>query len=178
MLASDRKEHRLTKNENPCYPIKRRALDAARKWDQVTDAIRKYMVTQPLLSAKEIKPRPPEYFEEMRKAFEAEEQARQAYMQAMRDWYKCEQKSGPLDPCTEYAEILRRSIQDWVTASESTLAFQVKVPPGPEDEFDVFPPGYFQEMEEAYDDEHKARERYIRANNALFDCKNRYGLID
>lgn len=178
MLLKDREELRMTKNESPCYPKKQRALETAREWDRATEASRRFMVTRPLLSAKEIQPRPPEYFEEMRKAFDAEEQARQKYMQAMRDWYECEQESGPLDPCTEHAEILRRAIRDWVNASESTLAFRVKVPPGPDDDFEVFPPGYFQEMEEAYDQERKARERYIRGNNALFDCKNRYGLID
>ena len=82
------------------------------------------------------------------------------------------------EPCRKEVAKLLEAIQEWVKASEATRRFIVTLPLDASEEPDTFPPGYFHEMQEAYEGERKARERYIAANKALYDCKERHGLID
>lgn len=79
------------------------------------------------------------------------------------------------DPCQPQIEELRRAIEEWVRASEATLHFQVSSPWKVDDDTDTFTPEYFRAMKKAYDRELEARERYIQANLALYDCKEQHG---
>ena len=82
------------------------------------------------------------------------------------------------EPCQKEVAKLLDTIQEWVKASEATRRFIVTLPLDSSKEPDTFPPGYFHEMQEAFEGEREARERYITANKALYDCKERHGLID
>jgi hypothetical protein len=81
-------------------------------------------------------------------------------------------------PCQKEADELREAINNWVHASEETRRYMVKGPWKVDKDHDTFPPGYFRHMQEAFELERTARERYIRANIALFDCMQRHKLID
>jgi hypothetical protein len=81
-------------------------------------------------------------------------------------------------PCQGQAEALRAAIDEWVAASESTRAFMVKLPLDPSETLEPLQPGFFQDMQEAYERERLARERCLIANNALYECMIRHGLID
>ena len=82
------------------------------------------------------------------------------------------------EPCQKEVAKLLDAIQKWVKASEATRRFIVTLPLDSSKEPDTFPPGYFHEMQAAFEGEREARERYITANKALYDCKERHGLID
>ena len=82
------------------------------------------------------------------------------------------------EPCQKEVSKLLDVIQEWVQASEATRRFMVTLPLDSSKEPDTFPPGYFHEMQEAYEGEKEARERYIAANKALYDCKEHHGWID
>jgi len=82
------------------------------------------------------------------------------------------------EPCKQAADELREAINEWVRASEATRDFMIKIPWDMADEQDTVPPGYFDEMKEAFDQEKQARAKYIKANIALLDCMRRYDLID
>lgn len=81
-------------------------------------------------------------------------------------------------PCQEQAEALRAAIDEWVAASEATRSYVVQLPQDPSQTLEPLKPGFFQGMQEAYEREQRARERCILANNALYECMNRLGLID
>lgn len=80
-------------------------------------------------------------------------------------------------PCLAQADALRTAIKAWVDASEATRAFMVRMPLDPSADLAPFHPGYFDEMQAAYERERLAREEYIRANNALYECMEVNGLI-
>ena len=82
------------------------------------------------------------------------------------------------EPCKKVADELREAINEWVRASEATRDFMIKIPWDMADEQDTIPPGYFDEMKEAFDREKQARAKYIKANIALLDCMQRNELID
>ena len=82
-----------------------------------------------------------------------------------------------LDPCKMETEELRRAIDEWVRASEATLHFQINKPWKVDKDHDTFSPDYFNAMQKAFRRERTARERYIKANLALYACKERHGLI-
>ena len=82
------------------------------------------------------------------------------------------------EPCKKAADELREAINEWVRASEATRDFIVKIPWDLADEQDTIPPGYFGEMQKAFEREKQAREKYIDANIALLDCMRRHDLID
>ena len=82
------------------------------------------------------------------------------------------------DPCERQAARLREAIKTWVEASEATRKYMVNLEGDDYHEPKTYPPGYFQEMESAYERERQARERYKRANLALYECKERHGLIE
>lgn len=86
--------------------------------------------------------------------------------------------SGRRPPCQEQAEALRAAIDEWVAASESTRSFMVQLPLDSSDTLEPLKPGFFQEMQQAYEKEQRARQACIRANDALYACMNRLGLID
>jgi hypothetical protein len=81
-------------------------------------------------------------------------------------------------PCQGPAEALREAIDAWVAASESTRAFLVQLPLDPSETLEPLKQGFFQEMQEGYERERKARERCFKANTALYECMIRHGLID
>lgn len=81
-------------------------------------------------------------------------------------------------PCQGQAEALRAAIDEWVAASEWTREFLVKLPLDPSETLEPLKPGFFTEMQEAYERERLARERCILANNALYECMIKHGLID
>lgn len=81
-------------------------------------------------------------------------------------------------PCQEQAEALRAAIDEWVAASESTRSFVVQLPQDPSETLEPLKPGFFQEMQGAYERELGARRACIRASDALYECMNRLGLID
>jgi hypothetical protein len=83
-----------------------------------------------------------------------------------------------IDPCALQAARLREAIKDWVEASEATRKYVVNLETDVYREPKTFPPGYFQEMEAAYGREQRARARYKQANLALYECKEKHGLID
>jgi len=80
-------------------------------------------------------------------------------------------------PCLAQADALREAIKAWVEASEATRAFMVRMPVDLGAALAPFHPGYFNEMQAAYERERAAREQYILANNALYDCMETNGLI-
>lgn len=82
------------------------------------------------------------------------------------------------EPCWKHANELREAINAWVSASEATRRFSVSGPWKVDKDHDTFPPGYFREMQQAFEQETKARRRYIEANIALFDCMQKHNLID
>lgn len=79
--------------------------------------------------------------------------------------------------CLEHADALRQAISAWIEASEASRAFMVRMPLDASANLEPFHPGYFSEMQEAYERERAARERYIEANNALYECMERHGMI-
>ncbi|NIS80483.1 MAG: hypothetical protein GTO14_09835 [Anaerolineales bacterium] len=81
-------------------------------------------------------------------------------------------------PCRKEVDELREAINAWVQASEATRRFTITGSWKIDKDHDTFPPGYFREMQEAFERERQARERYIRANIGLFDCMQRHKLID
>lgn len=81
-------------------------------------------------------------------------------------------------PCQDQAEALRAAIDEWVAASESTRSYVVQLPQDPSETLEPLKPGFFQGMQAAYEREQRARQACIRANNALYECMNRLGLID
>lgn len=83
-----------------------------------------------------------------------------------------------IEPCKQAADELRQAINEWVRASEATRDFMIKVPWDMADEQDTVPPGYFDEMQIAFEHEKQARDRYIKANIALLDCMQQHELID
>ncbi len=85
---------------------------------------------------------------------------------------------GRQPPCQEQAEALREAIDEWVEASEATRSYVVRLPKDPSETLEPLRPGFFQGMQEAYEREMRARKRCISANNALYECMNRLGLID
>jgi hypothetical protein len=82
------------------------------------------------------------------------------------------------DPCYSQSEALRDAIHAWIEASESTREFFVTQPWSIDRARDTFSPDYFRAMQRAYEREAQARDRYIAANRALYDCKDRHGLIE
>lgn len=80
--------------------------------------------------------------------------------------------------CDEQATALRAAIDDWVEAAEATREYLVKMPSTPATPVEPLHPGFFRQMQEAYERERRARLRYIRANNLLYECMERNGLID
>ena len=83
----------------------------------------------------------------------------------------------PWTPCLAQADALRDAIKAWVEASEATRAFMVRMPVDSSAALAPFHPGYFNDMQAAYERERAAREQYILANNALYDCMEANGLI-
>jgi len=81
-------------------------------------------------------------------------------------------------PCNEEAEDLRQIIDEWVEAAEATREYLVRMPTGPSAQVEPLHPGFFRQMQEAHDHERQARLRYMRANNLLYDCMERNGLIE
>lgn len=81
-------------------------------------------------------------------------------------------------PCQDQAAVLRAAIDEWVKASEATRAFVVQLPQDPSETLEPLKPGFFQGMQEAYEREQRAREACVKANNALYECMNKLGLID
>ena len=82
------------------------------------------------------------------------------------------------EPCKEAADELRQAINEWVRASEATRDFMIKIPWDMTEEQDTVPPGYFDEMQKAFECEKQARAKYIKANIALLDCMQQHELID
>ena len=82
-----------------------------------------------------------------------------------------------MSPCWEHADALRAAINSWIEASEATRTFMVRMPLEAGADLEPLNPGYFAEMQDAYERERAARERYIEANNALYDCMERHGMI-
>ncbi|HLF36368.1 MAG TPA: hypothetical protein VI520_00385 [Anaerolineales bacterium] len=80
-------------------------------------------------------------------------------------------------PCLAQADALREAIAAWVEASEAARGFMVRMPVDTSAALAPFHPGYFNEMQAAYERERAAREQYILANNALYDCMESNGLI-
>ncbi len=81
-------------------------------------------------------------------------------------------------PCARQAAELREAIDEWVTASEATRKYLISAPIDATEELAPLHPGFFREMQQAYERERKARLLYIKANNALYDCMDKHGLID
>lgn len=81
------------------------------------------------------------------------------------------------DPCSHETDELRQAIDDWIQASEATRIFTIEHSWSVDKDQDTFSPDYFRAMQKAFDRERKARERYIRANRALYDCKEKHDLI-
>lgn len=81
-------------------------------------------------------------------------------------------------PCDEQAEALRQIIDEWIEAAEATREYLVKMPTGSSAQVEPLHPGFFRQMQEAHERERQARLRYIRANNLLYDCMERHGLIE
>ena len=80
--------------------------------------------------------------------------------------------------CEEQATALRQAIEEWVEAAEATREYLINLSSGPTTQVEPLHPGFFRQMQEAHDREQKARMRYIRANNNLYDCMERHNLIE
>ena len=80
-------------------------------------------------------------------------------------------------PCARQAAELREAIDEWVKASEATRKYLVSMPINTSEEVAPLHPGFFREMQQAYERERKARLHYIKANNALYECMDKHGLI-
>ncbi len=80
-------------------------------------------------------------------------------------------------PCEEQGAALREAIDEWVKAAEATREYLVGMPSDPHAQVEPLHPGFFRQMQEAHEHERKARLRYIRANNLLYDCMERHNLI-
>jgi len=87
-----------------------------------------------------------------------------------------EAKGNPL-PCEEQSADLRRAIDAWVVAAEAAREYLVKMPSDPRAQVEPLHPGFFAQMQGAHELERKARMRYIRANNLLYECMERNNLI-
>jgi hypothetical protein len=81
-------------------------------------------------------------------------------------------------PCDQQATALRQIIDEWVEAAEATREYLVRMPTGPSAQVEPLHPGFFKQMQEAHERERQARLRYIRANNLLYECMERHGLIE
>ena len=81
-------------------------------------------------------------------------------------------------PCEAQAAVLRQAIDEWVEAAEATREYLVRMPSDPTSQVEPLHPGFFRQMQEAHDRERKARLRYIRANNQLYECMERHNLIE
>jgi hypothetical protein len=82
------------------------------------------------------------------------------------------------NPCQKEVTELRDAIWAWVKALEASRQFTVSIPVDQYEEPDTYPPDYFRKMEEAYKKEKEAREHYMKANQALYSCKEKHGLLD
>ena len=81
-------------------------------------------------------------------------------------------------PCEEQAAALRIAIDEWVEAAEATREYLVRMSSDPSAQVEPLHPGFFRQMQEAHEHEHKARMRFIRANNLLYECMGRHNLIE
>lgn len=81
-------------------------------------------------------------------------------------------------PCQALANVLQDAINEWVQASEATRKYAVTVPQDLARQLAPLHPQFFGDMQAAFEQERIARERYIRANNELYKCMERHGLIE
>lgn len=81
-------------------------------------------------------------------------------------------------PCQALADLLQHAIDEWVQASEATRQYAVTVPRDPTRQVAPLHPHFFRDMRAAFEQERIARERYIKANNELYACMERHGLIE
>ena len=81
-------------------------------------------------------------------------------------------------PCEAKATELRKAIDEWVEAAEATRAYMVRIPLDSAGPMEPLKPGFFSGMQESYDQEMRARQRYVKANNVLYDCMELHGMIE
>ena len=75
------------------------------------------------------------------------------------------------EPCADEKERAMRAAQAWERATEEVRRFMVEKPLDPEEAIEPKSPEYLEEMAAAFDREAKARDEYIAAMTAWFECE-------
>lgn len=80
------------------------------------------------------------------------------------------------NPCRWEEEAFRLAVQKWLEASELIQSFMVTKPLNPNTALTPRSKEYIEQMKEAFEQEQRARRRYIEANQAYLECIKRHGL--
>jgi hypothetical protein len=74
-------------------------------------------------------------------------------------------------PCEDEKDRAMRAAQAWEIATEEVRRFMVDKPLEPEEAIEPKTPEYLEEMDAAFEREAQAREEYIAAMSAWFECE-------
>jgi hypothetical protein len=74
-------------------------------------------------------------------------------------------------PCADEKERALKAAQAWERATEEVRRFMVAEPLDPEEAIEPKSPEYLGEMDEAFEREAQARNEYIIAMTAWFECE-------
>ena len=74
-------------------------------------------------------------------------------------------------PCADERERAMQSAQAWERATEEVRRFMLEEPLDPEEAIAPKSPEYLEEMDEAFEREAQARNEYIAAMTAWFECE-------
>jgi hypothetical protein len=75
------------------------------------------------------------------------------------------------EPCADEKERAMQAARAWERATEAVRRFMVEKPLDPEDAIEPKSPDYLEEMDEAFEREARARDEYITAMTAWFECE-------
>jgi hypothetical protein len=83
-------------SEDPCAAEREAYFRALQEWQAASETARKWVGTKPL-DPNRVSAKPPQFIEDMRKAYDREEQALEAYLAANNALYDCQDKNNLLD---------------------------------------------------------------------------------
>ncbi len=75
------------------------------------------------------------------------------------------------ESCADEKKRAMQAAQAWERATEDVRRFMVEKPLDPEDVIEPKSPGYLEEMDVAFEREARARDEYIAAMTAWFECE-------
>lgn len=83
-------------SEDPCASERETYFRALQEWQDASEAARKWVGTKPL-DPNRVSAKPPQFIEDMRKAYGLEEKALEAYLAANNALYDCQEKHNLFD---------------------------------------------------------------------------------